>query len=250
MNKKNIYLLLAMLVIAGTCVAQSAFQKAAEAYGAQQYPEAVALYDSIEAQEGVSAQLYYNRGNAFYKMGQYAPAILNYERSLLLNPADEDTRANLELANSKITDKIEVADKFFITEWARTVRDWCSSNTWAVAGIVSFLLFIAGMYLYVFMGNIRLRKIGFFVGWPMLVISVIANICAVGQNNRRKAHDEAIVFAPSVTVKSTPADSGTDLFILHEGTKVMLQEQIGQWIEIRIADGNRGWLPVSAIEVI
>ena len=250
MNRRMIYLLLAAFAIAGGCKAQSAFQKAADAYGAQQYSVAIALYDSIEAHEGVSAQLYYNRGNAFYKLGQYAPAILNYERALLLNPGDEDTRANLELANSKITDKIEVADKFFITEWARTVRDWCSSNTWAVVGIVSFLLFIVGLYLYVFMSDIRLRKTGFFVGLPMLFISIVANLCAVGQNNRRNAHDEAIVFASSVTVKSTPADSGTDLFILHEGTKVILQEQVGQWIEIRLADGNRGWLPVSAIEII
>lgn len=250
MNRKMIYLLLAMLAIAGGCVAQSAFQRAADAYGAQRYSEAVALYDSIEAKEGVSAQLYYNRGNAFYKMGQYAPAILNYERALLLSPGDEDTRANLELANGKITDKIEVADKFFITEWARAVRDWCSSNTWAVVGIVSFLIFMIGLYLYVFMGNIRLRKIGFFVGLPMLLVSIVANVCAIGQNNHRNAHDEAIVFSPSVTVKSTPADSGTDLFILHEGTKVTLQEAVGQWVEVRVADGNRGWLPVSAIEVI
>ena len=183
-------------------------------------------------------------------MGHYAAAILNYERALLLNPGDGDARANLQLANSKITDKIEPAGTFFITVWARGLRDCCSSNTWAVIGIGSFLLFLIGLYFYIFVRNIKVKKAGFFVALPMLLISIVANACAIDQNQRRNAHDEAIVFAPTVTAKSTPADSGTDLFVLHEGTKVTLMEKVGDWIEVRIADGNRGWLPQSSIEVI
>ncbi len=251
MKMRKIYsLLIVFAFVAVSGMAQTTFDRANEAYEAQRYADAVALYDSTEVQDGVSAALYYNRGNAYYKMSQYAPAILNYERALRLAPSDEDSRANLELANSKITDKIEVTGTFFITVWAHAVRDWFSSNTWAVVGIVAFLLFIVGLYLYIFMRNIALKKTGFFVGLPMLIIAIVANLCAVAQNNRYKAHDEAIVFAPTVTAKSTPAESGTDLFILHEGTKVTLLERVGEWTEVRIADGNRGWLPVSAIEVI
>ncbi len=248
---RKIYWAVALLV--STCVAataQTAFERAAEAYNAQRYAEAVALYDSVEVNEGVSAPLYYNRGNAYYKMGHYAAAILNYERALLLNPGDGDARANLQLANSKITDKIEPAGTFFITVWARGLRDCCSSNTWAVIGIGSFLLFLIGLYFYIFVRNIKVKKAGFFVALPMLLISIVANACAIDQNQRRNAHDEAIVFAPTVTAKSTPADSGIDLFVLHEGTKVTLMEKVGDWIEVRIADGNRGWLPQSSIEVI
>lgn len=250
MCRKIYLLLLTVMCAAVSGAAQSTFERAGEAYNAQRYADAVALYDSVEVSEGVSAALYYNRGNAYYKMGQYAPAILNYERALMLAPGDEDVRANLELANSKITDKIDTAGKFFITVWAQSLRDCCSSNTWAVVGVVAFLLCLIGLYLYIFVRRVAVKKVGFFVALPMLLVAVVANMCAISQNNRLNAHDAAIVFAPSVTAKSTPADSGTDLFVLHEGTKVSLLQTVGDWIEVRIADGNRGWLPQSSIEVI
>ena len=250
MVRKIYWAMAALLCVCVAASAQTSFERAAEAYNAQRYADAVALYDSVEVNEGVSAPLYYNRGNAYYKMGLYAAAILNYERALLLNPGDGDTRANLKLANSKITDQIEPAGKFFLTVWAQGLRDCCSGNTWAVIGIGSFLLFLLGLYFYIFVRNIKVKKAGFFVALPMFLISVVANACAIDQNKHRSAHDEAIVFSPVVTVKSTPAESGTDLFILHEGTKVTLMEKVGEWMEVRIADGNRGWLPVSAIEII
>lgn len=233
-------------------VAQTPFERAGAAYNAQRYADAVAMYDSIETDEGVSAELYYNRGNAYYKMGKYAPAILNYERALLLSPGNPDIRYNLTLANTKITDKIEVTGTFFINVWAENVRDWFGSNTWAIIAIVSFLLFISGLALYIFtdIERMKLKKIGFFVALPMIAVSVIANICAVTQNNRGNKHDNAIVFAHEVSVKSSPAESGTELFILHEGTKVSLLESVGEWVEVRISDGNQGWLPMRSIEVI
>ena len=154
------------------------------------------------------------------------------------------------MAHRQLTDQREPAGKFFLTVWAQGLRDCCSGNTWAVIGIGSFLLFLLGLYFYIFVRNIKVKKAGFFVALPMFLISVVANACAIDQNKHRNAHDEAIVFSPVVTVKSTPAESGTDLFILHEGTKVTLMEKVGEWMEVRIADGNRGWLPVSAIEII
>lgn len=252
MMKRHIILLLLIGMTATLAVAQTAFERAGATYNAQRYADAVAMYDSIEVAEGVSAQLYFNRGNAYYKMGKYAPAILNYERALLLSPGNPDVRYNLTLANTKITDKIEVTGTFFINVWAEAVRDWFNSNTWATIAVVAFLLFIVGLVVYLFSGidRLRLKKIGFFVALPMFIISAIAVACAVTQNNRCNAHNEAIVFAPEVSVKSAPAQSGTELFVLHEGTKVLLDEQVGDWVEVRISDGNRGWLPTSTIEII
>ena len=250
--KHKILSLLVLCVIALSGAAQTTFEQAGAMYNAQRYADAVALYDSIEVSEGVSPELYYNRGNAYYKMGKYAPAIINYERALLFDPGNANAKYNLELVNTKITDKIEQTGTFFINVWAEDVRDWFPSNTWAVIAVVTFLLFVAGLVIYLFTGIERMmwKKIGFFVALPMFIISAIALSCAVAQNNRSKTHDNAIVFAPEVSVKSSPADSGTDLFVLHEGTKVVIQEQVGSWVEVVLSDGNRGWLPVSTIEVI
>ena len=250
--KHKILSLFIMLTIAIAALSNTTFERAAAAYNAQRYADAVALYDSVEVADGVSLQLYYNRGNAYYKMGKYAPAILNYERALLLDPSNPDVRYNLELANTKITDKIEETGTFFINVWAQSVRDWFTSNTWAVIAIVSFILFILAFVVYLFVDSsyMRVRKIGFFIALPLFLISLVANFCAFSQNNRVSNRNQAIVFSQEVSVKSSPSESGTQLFLLHAGTKVTLMERVGEWTEVRISDGNRGWLPLSSIEII
>lgn len=250
--KHKIITLLIISLASLMAMAQTPAERAAAVYNAQRYADAVALYDSIEVAQGVSPELYYNRGNAYYKMGKYAPAILNYERALLLSPGNPDIKYNLALVNTKITDKIEVTGTFFINVWAESVRDWFTSNTWAVIAVVAFLLFMVGLVVYLFTDTerMRLKKIGFFTALPMLIVTAIALASAIAQNNRLNSHNEAIVFAREVPVKSAPAESGTELFILHEGTKVLMREQVGEWVEITISDGSRGWMPVSAIEVI
>ena len=142
--KHKIITLLIISLASLMAMAQTPAERAAAVYNAQRYADAVALYDSIEVAQGVSPELYYNRGNAYYKMGKYAPAILNYERALLLSPGNPDIKYNLALVNTKITDKIEVTGTFFINVWAESVRDWFTSNTWAVIAVVAFLLFKIG----------------------------------------------------------------------------------------------------------
>lgn len=249
MKSKLLYIIALLLLAPLSAMALSPFEQANAAYNAQRYADAVALYDSIEVADGVSAELYYNRGNAYYKMGKYAPAILNYERALLLAPGNSDVKYNLELANTKISDKIEVTGTFFLNVWAAHVRDWFDTDTWAVIAVVAFLLFMVGFVVYLYTGidRMKLKKIGFFVALPMLTLSVIALWASLAQNNRSKAHDHAIVFAPEVSVKSSPAHSGTELFILHEGTKVTLGEQVGEWVEVTISDGNKGWMPLQDV---
>ena len=250
--KRNIIALLIICLTAFCAVSQTLTERTTAVYNAQRYADAVALYDSIEVAQGVSPELYYNRGNAYYKMGKYAPAILNYERALLLAPGNPDIKYNLALANTKITDKIERTGTFFINVWAESVRDWFTSNTWAVIAVVAFLLFMVGLVIYLFTDaeRMRLKKVGFFTALPMLIIVAVALASAIAQNNRVNNHNQAIVFAHEVAVKSAPAESATELFILHEGTKVSMREQVGEWVEITISDGSRGWMPVSAIEVI
>ncbi len=248
MNKSYIGLLLA--VMSFTAYGQESLTQANEAYAKEDYATAVQLYEQTAQEEGVSPDLYYNLGNAYYKQREYAEAILNYERALLLNPSHEDARFNLEMANAQVVDKIDTIDRFFLSVWLDTFRDLLSSNAWAIIGIVAFLLFIAGAYLYIFSHSVRVKKIGFFGGIVVLLLSIAANSFAWELNSKAQARDEAIVFAATVSAKSTPAESGTDLFVLHEGTKVSVLDTVGSWVEVKLSDGNRGWLPASAIEII
>ncbi len=248
MNKMYIGLFVAMMSF--SAYGQEPLTKANEAYAQEDYATAIQLYEQVAQEKGVSSDLHYNLGNAYYKSREYAEAILNYERALLLNPSHEDARFNLEMANAHIVDKIETIDRFFLSVWLDTFRDMLSSNSWAIIGIVAFLLFIAGAYLYIFSHMVWVKKLGFFGGIVILLISIAANCFAWGLNRKAQARNEAIVFAATVSAKSTPAESGTDLFVLHEGTKVSVLDRVGNWMEVKLSDGNRGWLPASTIEII
>ena len=232
------------------CAQESTLKEAEEAYAKENYTQAIELYESVLKSYGESAMVYYNLGNAYYKAGKVAPAILNYERALLLNPGDSDTRFNLQVARQKTVDKIEPIGECFLMRWIGTVEDVYSADGWAKWGVASFLLFIGCLVLFFFSKWIRLKKIGFFAGICFLLISLVANLFADSQQDKLLHRADAIVFASTVTVKSSPDASGTDLFILHEGTKVTIKSTLGEWSEIQLEDGNVGWMPSKEIQQI
>lgn len=248
---KRLYLLTVLLGVVSFAFAQEEeIRRANEAYSKNDFQEAISLYESVLKTYGSSVGLYYNLGNAYYKDKQYAPAILNYERALKLEPNQADARFNLDMARARIVDKIEPLDTFFLTKWVDTLKYGFSSNGWAMVGGTSFLLLIVCLYLYFFNRRVILKKIGFLGGLGLVVICIVSNIFASEIKRELLAHDEAIVFAPTVTIKSSPSESGTDIFILHEGTKVAVKNKLSGWAEIELEDGNKGWIPADKIEII
>lgn len=222
-----------------------------KAYAEADYTRAAQLYEQLLQTQGESSVVYYNLGNSYFKTGDLARAILNYERALLLNPAGGDIRFNLELARSKTVDKITPLSELFFVTWAKDFANLSSSNGWARIAVGSFLLLILSLAAYIFGRKRSVRKAAFFLALLFLVVCVVANLSAGYQKNLRESGRSAIVMLPSVTVKSTPDQSGTDLFVLHEGCKVEIKDNsMREWKEIRLEDGNVGWLPANAIETI
>ena len=192
---KKIYIYLLFVVIGISPIySQTTLTQANEAYGQEDYIKAIELYEQTLREQGVSSDLYYNLGNAYYKHNEFAKAILNYERALLLNPGNEDARFNLEMANTHIVDKIDPVGKFFLSVWIDSLRNFLSSNTWAVIGIVSFLLFIGGLYLYLFSKSVKAKKFGFFGGIILFLIAVLANWFAWGLDADEMTRDVLSVF--------------------------------------------------------
>ncbi len=225
--------------------------QADEAYAAGNYSEAARLYEQIIAEQGVASAVYYNLGNCYYKTSELGKAILNYERALLLNPGDTDARFNLELARSKTVDKITPLSELFFVTWAKDFANLQGTDAWARTAIVCFIVCLLSSALYLFSRKPALRKVAFFVALFLVVVCIVANAAASYQKSVLEERTQAIVMQPSVTVKSTPDNSGTDLFVLHEGCKVEIKDNsMRGWKEIRLADGNVGWIPVEAIEVI
>ena len=248
---KKMYLVIAMLVVAAQTMFAASKQEADEAYQKNEFETAISLYEELIATEGESAEVYYNLGNSYYKNKNMARAILNYERALLLEPGDADIRFNLELAKSKAVDKIIPTPEVFIVTWVNAVVNSMSERSWSVLGIVTFLLLLAGLGLYIFGNSLWLKKTGFIAAVVMIIVCLCANLAASSQKSDLVNRNGCIVLSPSVTVKSTPDDSGTDLFVIHEGAKVFIEDNtMSEWKEVSLEDGKKGWMPASAIEAI
>lgn len=224
--------------------------KGDSAYIKEDYARAIQIYEAL-LKQGEAAEVYYNLGNSYYKKGEIAQAILNYERALLLQPGNGDIRANLEIARAKTIDKVEPVPEVFFVAWINSLINSMSVDAWATWGIISFILLIIALYFFIFSKQIMWKKTGFISGIIFLIITICSNLFASQQKEELVNRNEAIVMNPSVTVRSTPSESGTSLFILHEGSKVSIKDNsMKEWKEIRLEDGKVGWLPASAIEVI
>lgn len=226
-------------------------QQADDLYAKEHYAEAAEIYQSIIREQGVSKDLYYNLGNCYYKLDSVALSILNYERALVLDPSDSDTKENLALARGKTSDKVTPPSEMFFVTWWRSLTNLMSINSWLVIAFVSFVLMLACILLYAFMSNVSWRKTGFYGCLLMLFVTIVANLCALSQHLATVNRHFAIIMSPSVTVKSSPSDTSTDLFIIHEGSKVeLLDESMKEWCEVKLEEGKVGWVPVSVFEQI
>lgn len=255
MKRLIIILTIALFITTGTTDAQTAqFQvldkTAAEAYASGNYYYAIELYDSIYKQGLVSAPLFYNMGNAYFKTNQMPYAILFYEKALKIAPSDPQTQFNLNLANTLITDKIETIPLLFYQQWWLDIYTALSADSWAKTALVFISLFFIFLALYLVSGRIVLKKISFYLFIVMFGASALALTCARKQFKQTYNETSAIVFSPRVTAKSSPDDNSVDLFVIHEGTKVHINDYIGDWYEIRLANGNVGWIKKVTVKPI
>ncbi|MCM1107859.1 MAG: SH3 domain-containing protein [Clostridium sp.] len=249
MMKKHI-LWLCVMVLALTDLRAQTKAEGDSAYVHEEYEKAIAIYSGL-LENGESADLYYNIGNCYYKTDQIALSILNYERAAMLDPGDSGIRYNLTMARNKTVDKIVPQSEMFFITWFNQMTDWMSIDAWAFTAIALFVLMLVMLMGYFFAGRLLWKKISFYVALACLPLIVLCNVFAGRQKSRLTERSSAIIMQPSVVVRSTPTQSGTDLFILHEGTRVeIVDDSMEQWKEVKIADGKVGWVSVSEIERI
>ena len=225
-------------------------QQADSAYAQEHYQQAIFDYETL-LKQGVSAELYYNLGNAYYRTDQMPKAVLNYERALLLSPGDADIRFNLQMARSKTIDKITPESEMFFVTWYRSLVNLMSVDAWARTALIALAIAIILALAYLFSDRIWLRKVGFFGALLLVVVFLLSNLFAFHQKRKLTYRTGAVIMTTSVPVKSTPSKNGTDLFILHEGTRVTITDNsMKDWKEIRVDDGKEGWIETNKIEII
>lgn len=228
---------------------QELWNDAAKAYSEKDYEGAVEVYQQL-VQKGESAPLYYNYANALFKAGYTGRAILYYERALRLDPSNDDIKFNLEFANLSKTDKIDKIDPFFVAVWYGNITNLMTSNMWADVSLVLFLLAMIMFLLYRFGKMLGLRKAAFGLFISFIVFFFISMGHAFHSRNRVLNNPEAILMVGSETARSTPDESGTEVFVIHEGTKVKMKSALGDWSEVALEDGKVGWIKTNSVEVI
>lgn len=223
--------------------------RANEMYKQGQYSDAAKLYSEL-LEQGVSSELYYNLGNSYYKIDEIGLAILNYERALRLNPRFKDASYNLKIAESKIVDNVNSSPTFFIKRWINGFISMYSSNQWMAVSLFFFIITLATFMTFVFSVTRCRRKLSFYTSIICAVLFAITFSFSGMRKDQFVKHNSAIVLAGAVTAKSAPDTSGTDLFQLHEGTRVHIKTTLGTWVEISLENGAVGWLEEKAIERI
>ncbi len=254
MKKKILFIffvnLLFFLSVQGAEKPRNLFLQANQAYRANQYEKAIALYKKILSQGFESKELYYNLGNCYYRLNEIGEAILYYEKARKIDPGDPDVKYNLDIANLRVIDQVKLPQRFVLFEWWDGLK-WHYS-LFQLRNLVFGLYFLAMALLiaWLFVRRHRIRQTLLSLGIVLGVLAVFWGYIFYLRLSESRDHREGVILTPSVTVLSEPEENSTDMFILHEGTKVFLDEQRGEWLKIRLPDGNSGWIPANVIGII
>jgi tetratricopeptide (TPR) repeat protein len=240
--KYYIYILVALISYTGVSQSENTFENANEAYADDQYPKAVQLYTSLLDDGLVSGELYFNLGNAYFKQSDLANAIFHYEKALQLNPADQEVRENLEIANTQTIDKIENAPESNLKTMVYTTTHLLKVNTWAWVSVILSLLFGFFMVLYFRSGTTRKKRSTFFIAILFLVFGVLSLLFGRLQNQFLEEQSFAIIFKDQVQVHVEPNSRSDINFQMNKGTKVSTGSTFREFTQIELSDGSKGWV--------
>ena len=226
---------------------QDSLAKGNQLYTSGKYAAAVKSYEYVAGKGFESFELYYNLGNALYKSNNITFAILNYERALRLNPKNEDARFNLEMAKKQVVDNIDLLPEPGFLRWWHELISSRPVDKWGTHSLVSFFVFLLLFALFLFATSIRNKQLTFWLAVITLAYSLLTFSFGSSQRSKLVNHNSGVITERSVRMKGSPSETGTELFILHEGLSVQITDKLGDWIEIRLADGNKGWLKESSL---
>jgi tetratricopeptide (TPR) repeat protein len=221
-----------------------------QAYNEGLYDSAIQVYSKVLEEGLESYELYYNMGNAYFKNNQLPSAILYYEKAKKIAPNDEDVNFNLSIANSMIVDKIEQVPEMFYKRWWNYFYNAFSEDTWTFLSLVSWIIFLFFTGLFLITKSRGTKKLAFYLGLLFLLITIGTFGLSSQKYYYTKENKEAIIFTPTITAKSSPTQSSVDLFVIHEGTKVQIMDEVQGWVKIKIRNGSIGWLPGDSVKRI
>lgn len=226
---------------------QDSIVQADKYYNAGKYNDAVRTYQSVISKGFESPVLYFNLGNAFYKAGNATYAILNYERARKLSTNDEDIAYNLELARKQIVDNIALIPEPGFLGWGKQLISLRSADQWAMQSLITFFIFLGMFGLFLFSRTSQMKRMAFWIAVVAFGYSITTYSFGSSIRSALLNHNSGVITERSLRVKGSPSETGTELFIIHEGLTVQITDKLGDWVEIRLPDGNKGWIKESTM---
>lgn len=251
--KKTLYIIVLLFATFSASAAgniDTLLSRAEMYYTQKQYDSALVLYMQVYDQNLHSADLFYNIGNTCFKSDDLAQSILWYERALLVNPKHHEARVNLEFANARQIDKVEVLPTGIVAQFFQKIHHYFSYSAWAVWSLVFLTLFLIGLVGFLFAQTVGMKKLSFGVGIFSLMVAIVCFTCATANKNAIENNNEAIITEPTITIKTEPNTTSADLVTVHEGLKVQFLKTYGEWANVRLLDGKEGWIRKDRVERI
>ena len=247
------FLLLSLFLVVGLSGKEAlpaTWEQAGEAYKNKQYSTAFDLYQGLIDEGRVSSALYYNMGNVCYRQDQLGLAILYYEKALKLAPRDAEVKGNLELAKSQQADQIDPLPPFFLDRWRHGLQSLFSANVWSMLGVLCLWIGVGGLILWILGKERRQKKWGFIAGISFLIVSLLPFYLSSSRAQFEQNSGTAILLDKEYGLRSAPEEGSKVLVPLHEGVKLVIIDQIGEWLKVKLEDGEQGWLPEKSLGMI
>lgn len=226
---------------------QAAFQRGNEAYTNADFERAADIYEQILGKGQMSFELYYNLGNAYFRLNEMPKAILNYERALQIKPQQKAAQYNLKLANQRTVDQISTVTPFFLIKWWMTWRGFFSSTTWSILTISMMFFGVFGFTVWLLGESRKMKKVGFLLGVGFISLGILFGLTAWQRYTHEQNTNMAILFAEETPLKVGADNASPDILMLHEGVKVEVLGKTGLWNKVRLPNGEQGWLPVESL---
>lgn len=227
--------------------ANSLFAKGNKAYNEANYTDAVAHYQQILEQGVHSAELYYNLGNAYYRLNQVAESIYFFEKAKQLDPKNQDIQINSSFAQNMTIDAIEPLPRSQLAELKIGLFDLFELDRWGQLTVVLLWVFAILFLGYLITRNPSLKRKFFFFSVALFFLFLGTFSITYFKDRAEEQNKYAILFSKQIDTWSEPNLQGDLLFQLHEGTKVQLLDSLSEWQKIRIANGSEGWLKNAAL---
>ncbi len=248
--KKYIYIVIFFALNLVSVASNDLLQRAEKAYDSKKYTEAIDAYEKLVDQGYKSYQLYFNLGNAYYRNNELGKAIYYYELSRKIEPNDEDTRINLAIASAKTIDKIDAKENFFISAMKTNVLSSFSTGTWAWFTIIALFGGAIGFFVFINSRILILKRVALAVAALLVLSFVLCYFLGYSAVKAKYENKFAVVLVREIRIMNEPTAMAKTKFTLHEGTKIRVIEKNGDWLLIKLDNGNEGWVKLAEVGVI